>query len=268
MSGGEDDPRDGEPGSLSRSLAGLALFVASAAAFAWVVRAGLERPALFAPLVGVAVGLTVWRWWSRRRMRALLRRGDIGAALLRWSEELERTAAGPAAQGTLTSIMMATALTAYGRIEEARTALEAARRGPAWEAALEHRLFLEAMLSTFEGRPDDAREALERLLALPVRGDRVLRSRIVAMRDALAALVRAFQHRSLPGDRDALERASEESPLIHWSMRYAAAIVAIDEGDQARARALIADAPRWPEQSAFRPFHEEIARMAGASEAS
>ena len=41
-------------------------------------------------------------------------------------------------------------------------------------------------------------------------------------------------------------------------MRYAAAIVAIDEGKPEHARMLISAAPRWPDESAFRSFHDEI----------
>jgi hypothetical protein len=41
-------------------------------------------------------------------------------------------------------------------------------------------------------------------------------------------------------------------------MRYAAAVVAIDHGKKEDARALLAGAPAWPIESAFRSFHEEL----------
>ncbi len=77
------------------------------------------------------------------------------------------------------------------------------------------------------------------------------------------ALARAFAHTSVPGDRALLERASEASPLVFWAMRYAAAVVAIDEGELTRVEELLADAPSWPQESTFRAFHDEIADRAG-----
>jgi hypothetical protein len=42
-------------------------------------------------------------------------------------------------------------------------------------------------------------------------------------------------------------------------MRYASAVVAIDHGQGADARALLEGAPAWPRESAFRAFHDELA---------
>jgi hypothetical protein len=81
---------------------------------------------------------------------------------------------------------------------------------------------------------------------------------VLQLREAVGALVRAFDHRAEPGDLSTLESAADQSPLVHWAMRYAAAIVAIDEGQKDRARTLLEGAPRWPEESAFRSFHEEL----------
>jgi hypothetical protein len=237
---------------------GVVLFVASAAAFAGLLRMTWERP--FVGLLAFASlgSFVAWRWWVRTRLVRMLRRGDFGGVVLHWTERLERA---PHAE-TLTPLMSATAFTAYGRIEEARRALASARRGPAWEAALEHRLFLETLLSTFEGDRGEADRALSRLESMPIQGDRALRARIAALRIATGALVRAFTHAPLPGDRMILEAAAEQSPLVFWAMRYAAAIVAIDEGDRPAACALIEGAPRWPEESAFGPFHREIEQVA------
>jgi hypothetical protein len=241
---------------------GAVVFVGSAAAFAALVRIAWEHPAIGLPAIAALASWIGWRWWVRARIVRLLRRGDFGGVVMHWSERLERA---PHTE-TLTPLMSATAFAAYGRIDEARAALASARRGPAWDAALEHRLFLEALLSTFEGARDEASRAIERLESMPVHGDRALRARIVALRGATAALVRAFDHRAGPGDRGRLERAAEDSPLVFWAMRYAAAIVAIDEGDRPGALELVAGAPDWPEQSAFRPFHREI--VAEAAEGS
>ena len=74
----------------------------------------------------------------------------------------------------------------------------------------------------------------------------------------MAALVRAFSHESDAADRKRLERAASASPIVHWAMRYAEAIVAIDQGELMRARTLIEAAPEWPAQSAFASFHAEL----------
>ena len=73
---------------------------------------------------------------------------------------------------------------------------------------------------------------------------------------------RAFAHRTERGDVELMERVAYQSPLVHWPMRYASAIVAIDEGDKAKARTLLDGAPEWPSESAFRGFHEELASHA------
>jgi hypothetical protein len=162
--------------------------------------------------------------------------------------------------------MQATAFAAYGRVANARAALAAAERGPAWEQALEHRLFLDALLLTFEGDPETALVRAQTLADMPVRvSGRAPRERIATLRLAVGALARAFSHTSAPGDRDLLERASESSPLVFWAMRYAAAIVAVDQGDMTHANELLASAPKWPAESAFRSFHEQIARAAGSA---
>lgn len=156
-------------------------------------------------------------------------------------------------------LMTATAFAANGWIEQARTALAAAQRGPAWEAALEHRLFLDALLLAFEGDRDEAIRQAERLARLPVPNiESPMRQRIETLRHAIGALTRAFAHRSEQGDGDLLDRAASISPLVHWAMRYASAVVAIDQGNLDKVRALLDGAPDWPSESAFRTFHQEI----------
>jgi hypothetical protein len=48
-------------------------------------------------------------------------------------------------------------------------------------------------------------------------------------------------------------------------MRYASAVVAVDEGDRAYAERLLEGAPDWPRQSAFRTFHDELRSHLGSS---
>ncbi|APR84695.1 Hypothetical protein A7982_10044 [Minicystis rosea] len=206
-------------------------------------------------LLGGALAFVLSRWLARRRLRKVLLSGDVHSVLERWSPSLDRIP-HPATMGPL---MTATAFAAYGRVDEARAALAVAERGPAWEAALEHRLFLDAMLLTFEGDRDGALEQAGRLLRLPLPlAAPALQGRVRMLRVAVAALARAFAHRSQPGDGRILEEASETSPLVFWAMRYAAAVVAIDQAEWTRARQLLAGAPTWPAESTFRAFHDEI----------
>jgi hypothetical protein len=233
-------------------------FVASAALAAAVLVLAWTRPALSAGLLGAAFALVATRWLSRRRLRRVLLSGDVRTVLERWSPSLGRIPH----RETMAPLMTATAFAAYGWVDEARAALAAAARGPAWDAALEHRLFLDALLLTFEGDRDGALEQAGRLSRLPLPlAAPVLRDRVLMLRGSVGALARAFAHRSHPGDGDLLERASETSPLVFWAMRYAAAVVAIDGHAWDDARRLLADAPAWPAESTFRAFHDEILRQ-------
>jgi hypothetical protein len=230
-------------------------FVASAALVAVALELAWRHPVVSPALAGLLVSLVVSRWFSRRRLRRILLSGDVRSVLDRWSRSLRRIP-HPATMGPL---MTATAFAAYGWVGQARAALAAAERGPAWEAALEHRLFLDALLLTFEGDRDAALEKAERLERLPLPlAAAPLQGRVRMLRVAVGALARAFAHRSKQGDGELLERASESSPLVFWAMRYAAAVVAVDERAYARARQLLARAPVWPAESTFRAFHDEI----------
>ena len=237
----------------------IGLFLSSAAAAAAALHITWDHPlfgvALLAGL-GVYLGL---RWWSKTRLVRMLREGDVHRVLGHWAGSMEST---PHAE-TIAPLMTATAFAAFGRIEDARRALADAARGPAWDAALEHRLFLDVLLSTFEGDSSNARIQLARLSTLPVQSGGAVKKRVLQLREAVGALVRAFDHRAEPGDLSTLESAAEQSPLVHWAMRYAAAIVAVDEGQKDKARALLEGAPRWPEESAFRSFHEELSSALG-----
>src|ERR1700722_6215784 len=161
---------------------------------------------------------------------------------------------------TMAPLMAATAYASYGWIDAARGALQRAVKGPAWEAALEQRLFVETLLDTFEGERQMAMAKAEALALLPLPDAGPLARRKVALlRRGLGALVRAFAHESRREDERVLKTAASASPLIHWAMRYARAVVAIDGGRSADARELLVGAPSWPKESAFRLFHDELA---------
>jgi hypothetical protein len=160
--------------------------------------------------------------------------------------------------------MVACALAAHGLVDRARRALDRAARGEAWEAALEHRWFVETLMETFDGDRAHAVERAESLEKLPLpAGSAPLQRRVAMLRSALTALARAFARCPRPGDAEVLEAASEKSPLVHWAMRYGAIVAYLERGENARAQQLLANAPNWPADSAFKAFQEELSGLAG-----
>jgi hypothetical protein len=231
------------------------LFIGSAALAALALRLAWAAPE--AALVGLIVFLAVLgaRWMSRRRTRQLLRSGDVQTILKRWGGSLEHM---PHPE-TMRPLMTATALAAHGWVTKARDVLRTAERGPAWDAAVEHRTFLDTLLLVLEGQTELALEKAEQLEALPLPTDEPkLIERVRTLRRAMAALARAFDHASQPGDRTLMIEAGDASPLVHWAMRYGAAIEAVDAGALIDARGLLAEAPSWPDESCFARFHREI----------
>jgi hypothetical protein len=195
---------------------------------------------------------------ARRRMRRVLLSGDVKRVLSTWDGAIQRVMFPE----TMAPLMAATAYAAYGWIDAARTALERAVKGPAWDAALEQRLFIEALLDTFQGDRDRGLLKAEELERMPLPAAGLLgRRRVARLRRGISALARAFAHRSDRSDVKTLKTAASSTPLMHWAMRYGAAVVAIDQGDLLGARELIAGAPEWPEQSAFRVFDEELRNL-------
>lgn len=235
-------------------------FVLSAALAALGVRLALRDPVLAALLAIVIALLLLPGARERRRVRRRLQSGDVRIVMAAWSESFARV---PYPE-TLGPLMAATAFASCGWVEQARTALGRAARGPVWEAALEHRLFVETILHTFEGDREASLEKAARLsaLPLPVTGP-FAAGRVRTLREALGALARAFAHVSRRGDLALLEHAAEKNPLVFWPLRYAAAIVAVDGGDLGRARRLLSSAPSWPEGTVFHSFHAEIAPRVG-----
>lgn len=239
------------PSSLVRLLS-----IASTALLAYVAARAIREDVRVAWLLAVVAALVlVPSILARRRMKRMLLSGDVPRIVGAWQVALGR-ARHPE---TMAPLMTATAYAAYGFIEPARRSLARAAKGPVWEAALEQRLFVEALLDVFEGervRAITKAEELERL-PLPESGFWI-RRKIARLRHGVAALTRAFAHASLPRDERALDRAARSSPLVHWAMRYAQAVVLVDGGRGGEARTLLADAPTWPEESAFRLFHDEL----------
>lgn len=232
------------------------LFVGSAAAAALALLLAWRQPLVGIVLLALIAVLWTGRTLARRRTRRLLKSGDVEVVLARWSDAFERV---PHPK-TMRPLLTATACAANGWVERARQAMRSAERGPAWEAALEHRLFVDSLLLTFEGDHEEALARANTLQGLPVPnlGGNIV-TRVQMLRRSVGALARAFSHRSIAGDRALMLSASDASPLVYWPMRYGAAIISIDEGQIGEARQLLAGAPAWPAESCFARFHSEIA---------
>ena len=203
----------------------------------------------------VAIGLGVPALLARRKMRRLLISGDVARILGTWQGSLDRVTYPE----TMAPLMKATAYAAYGFIDAARNSLSRAARGPAWEAAVEQRLFVEALLDVYEGERSRAMTRATELeqLPLPPAGFR-MRRKIALLRRGIAAMARAFAHESRASDEHLLQRAARSSPLVHWAMRYARAVFLIDAGRKNEALELITSAPEWPKESVFQAFHAEL----------
>ncbi len=212
------------------------------------------------PLLALVASLVASAALGRARMRKLQMSGDVERLIGSWQGSIR---ASPHSE-TLAPLIRATAYAAYGWTEAARRSLDRAHAGPAWDAALEQRLFVEALLDAFEGDRQGALDKATTLEALPMSvAGPLARRRAALLRRGLAALTRAFAHVSLKGDANLLAKAAKASPLVHWAMRYAAAIVAVDCGRTRDVASLLSDAPAWPQESAFRVYHDELLDRAG-----
>lgn len=234
-------------------------FVASAACVALGAHLSLRSPWIAGLIAAAGICMATLHLLRRRRVIKTLTAGDPDAVLELWGPTLE----GLPHASTLVPLMAATALAASGHLERARGMLRRATRGPAWEAAFEHRLLLETMLDAFEGEREAALTKARELEALPLPSSNAsLGKRVSELRGALSALARAFARQSQAGDAERLERASRDTPVLHWALRYAAAIARIEHGDRQHAQALLKNAPSWPEESAFCSFHRELSQHA------
>jgi hypothetical protein len=220
-----------------------------------LLRLSAEDPRYLIPSFVVVVVTLLPAFLARRRIRRVLKSGDVHGVLRAWQSTMDRV---PHAE-TMAPLMIATAYASNGWLDAAHIALSRAVKGPAWEAAREQRLFIETLLSTFEGEPQIALAKAAELQALPLPSSGMfLRRRITELRQGLMSLVRAFAHQGDASDEKRLARAAVVSPIVHWAMRYAEAILCFDRGEKVRARELIQAAPTWPTQSAFASFHAEL----------
>lgn len=233
--------------------------ISSAAAVAFALHVGQRSPIQGVCLLALLALTQLPGLLGQLRLRRMLRSGDWGAVLKAYHPAFTQL---PHPE-TLGPLMVAAALAAHGLVDRARRALDRAVRGAAWDAALEHRWFIETLVEAFDGDRGEAVARAESLERLPLpRGSAPFRRRVLALRAALSALARAFARRSRREDAEVLEAASESSPLVHWAMRYAAIVAHLEHGNAGRARALLANAPDWPADSAFHAFQEELSHLA------
>jgi hypothetical protein len=237
-----------------------ALSFASVALFALVAARLVTQDHRYLVLVLiVTLGFGVPPLLSRRRMRRLLISGDVPRILGMWQGSLRRVTYPE----TMAPLMTATAYAAFGFIDAARTSLSRAARGPAWDAAVEQRLFVEALLDVYEGERMRAMTRASELEQLPLPPAGFwMRRKIALLRRGIAAMARAFAHESHAEDEQLLVRVARSSPLVHWAMRYARAVVLVDRGRKDEALELLASAPAWPRESVFQAFHEELVSTA------
>jgi hypothetical protein len=233
----------------------------SAAIVSCAVHIGQKSPPLGILLLALFALTQLPAALRQVRLQRVLRSGNLSAVLEAYHPAMARL---PHPE-TLGPLMVAAALAAHGMVERARRALDRAVRGDAWEAALEHRWFVETLLEAFDGDRDralDRAESLEKLPLPPTNAN--LQRRVVALRSALTALARAFARRSQGNDAELLVAAAETSPLVHWAMRYGAVVAYLERGDRDHARELLDGAPQWPADSTFRAFQEELSGLAEA----
>jgi uncharacterized membrane protein len=236
-------------------------FVLSAAGVSLALHFALERPWLGVVFAFCLCSFGVPQLRARQRLRELLSSGDLRAILEVWNDAIETLPH----HRTVGPLIRATALAAHGLTERARGVLDRAERGLAWENAIEHRLFLETLLDAFEGRRSQALDKARALRALPLPASPWAKSRATVLRSAAGALARAFAHCPEKDDVDRLVAASKHHPLVHWAMRYALAVVHIDQGRRDAALELVEAAPEWPEGSAFNAFQAEIIERSAPS---
>jgi hypothetical protein len=236
-------------------------FVLSAAGVSLALHFALEEPWLGVVLAVLVLVFGLPQLRARQRLRELLSSGDLRAILEVWNDAIDTLPH----HRTVGPLIRATALAAHGLTDRARGVMERAERGLAWENAIEHRLFLETLLDAFEGRRHQALDKARALRALPLPASPWAKSRASVLRSAAGALARAFAHCPEKDDVDRLLIASKHHPLVHWAMRYALAVVHIDQGRRDQALELVEAAPEWPEGSAFNAFHAEIVERSAPS---
>ncbi len=242
-----------DPGPGWNRLVGSIRFVASAAAVAYAIRClslGHYGGATLFVGLGAAVAI-VPEFVERRRRRAIYRSGNVRRIL-----ETAFLETGGESENSV-PLKRALALAALGVTGPARLALQSRRRRPLSDHEREELLIVEALVEAFEGEHTKAHRRVAALDLLPLPSG-VAERRSRAIRESVAAIVRAFDGRAEPNDLELLVRGPELMPVLYWVTRYAAAAVCAQRGASEAVQTLLAGAPAWPEESALALLHRDL----------
>lgn len=231
-----------------------AVFIASAALVALVVQLSFTHPSWLFALLGLVLLLPLQRVIARRKLNQMLESGDVTRLLASWESLPNPSPRGLAAE----RLMRATALASYGWTVRARQLLDIHQEPHTLTTGLEHRVFLEVLLSALEGNHDRSLAMAMALNSLPLPEDRNVRQRAKTHREGAIAMARAFARCSRPEDRESLRRSCRQNPLLIWPMRYAEAQLSLQHGDSKQAKRLLRQAPPWPPQSQFRHLTQAL----------
>jgi hypothetical protein len=239
------------PRALQSIRAGL--FVGSAALVAATLDHAQEAPWLVWVLAG-ALGLVgVQKYVARRNLNELLQSGDVTRLLSAWdaTARLGSNVDRPAER-----LIRATALASYGWTKRARQLLDLAHSNPG--EGLEHRVFLEVLLTALEGNHTRSMQMALALSSLPLSANPTTNQRAELHRAAALALARAFAGCGTKADDQVLDRAGRQNPVLFWPTRYARAHLGLQHGNPTPAKRLVRGAPSWPEQSVFRQLTRDL----------
>jgi hypothetical protein len=242
-------PADPRP-RISRLISGLR-FIASAGAAAstlhFAAQGRFGAAALFLVLGGASV--VVPELLERSRRRAVYRSGNV-------REVLDAALSEGCRSESAIVLKRALAFASLGVTGPARLALQGRPKKALSEDEREELLMIEALVEAFDGEHTNAHRRIAALELLPLTEGFEKRSR--ALRQCLAAIVRAFDGHSEDGDLELLLKGRDNYPILHWATCYAAAVLCARRGERGLVRALLTGAPKWSNDSAFELLHRDL----------
>lgn len=239
-------------------------FVLSAAAAALLIHFALATLWLAVVLLILVPAGTAFFLYQRAKVREFFTSGavdDITDALVSLVEEDEDAAHS-------LPLVRATALGAHGLTDRARSALRYLHSGEETQDLQEHRLVLEILLDSLDGRQQEALIKSETLEQLALPPGPFERGRSAGIRNGVVALARVFAHKTRKGDLNMLAQAARIEPLLHWVMDYGQAIVSARGQDFRAAQRILATAPEWPRGSVFASFNDQFTALIQPASAS
>lgn len=230
-----------------------AVFVCSAAVVAFALNEARDAPWLYWVVGAVVLIVPLRQYLAYRNLKALLQSGDVTRLLNAWDNAARL---GPHTPQPAERLIRATALASYGWTKRARQLLDLAHQPPG--EGLEHRVFLEVLLTALEGNHTRSMQMALALASLPLSPNSSASQRAELHRSAALALARAFAGCGTKADDQVLDRAGRQNPVLFWPTRYARAHLGLQHGNPTPAKQLVRKAPSWPEQSVFRRLTREL----------